>query len=220
MKMKKVSLFFLGFIFLGQFVNAQTNIALGKTVKTSSDESAKNVKTNAVDGKTTTRWASTSADPQWISVDLAGGYLISSIKITWSDTYAKDYKIQISTDGQDWEDIKSITGNTQLVNTLPNISRYAKQVRIYCTKKAVQTGYSISEIEVNGLKKSIGIVKWFNPEKGMGMISLDGPNGKEVYVHFMSIDENGMKALDEGQWVVFDLANGPKGLEAKHVNRI
>lgn len=213
--MRKLSLIFLAFIFLGMVSKAQ-NIALGKTVKTSSDEQGKNFKTNAVDGNLTTRWASNATDPQWIYVDLGDYYLINTIKLTWNTAYAKNYKVETSSDAQGWSELKNVIGNTQLVNIHSNLSSYTKYVRIYCTKRATRSGYSICELEVNGVKKNVGVVKWFDAEKGFGYISVDG--GKDVYVHFSSIEANGgMQTLQEGDHVIFSLINGQKGPQAAHV---
>lgn len=214
--MKKTGLIFLAFMLFGFVVEAQ-NIALGKTVKTSSDEQGKNVKTNAVDGNLTTRWASNGTDPQWISVDLGDYFLVNTVKITWSAAYAKDYKIEISGDANDWDELKVVNGNTQLVNLNSKLVGIGRYIRIYCTKGAVQSGYSICELEVNGVKKYVGVVKQFNAEKGFGFIAME--RGKDIYVHFSAIEDDGMKTLSEGERVYFDITNGPKGLQAARVRK-
>ncbi len=61
-----------------------------------------------------------------------------------------------------------------------------------------------------------GTVKWFNEAKGFGFIS---PNegGEDVFVHFRAIVGDGFKTLAEGQSVVYEVENGPKGLQAANV---
>ena len=49
-----------------------------------------------------------------------------------------------------------------------------------------------------------GTVKWFNPEKGFGFIVPD-EGGSDVFVHITAVEAAGMKTLDEGQKVSYDL---------------
>jgi CspA family cold shock protein len=61
-----------------------------------------------------------------------------------------------------------------------------------------------------------GTVKWFNESKGFGFIApADG--GDDVFVHFSAIQGDGFKTLAEGQTVIFDIQEGPKGLQAANV---
>jgi CspA family cold shock protein len=62
-----------------------------------------------------------------------------------------------------------------------------------------------------------GKVKWFNDAKGYGFIEQEG--GEDVFVHFSSISGEGFKTLKEGDPVEFEVTQGPKGLQAKNVNR-
>jgi len=62
-----------------------------------------------------------------------------------------------------------------------------------------------------------GTVKWFSPKKGYGFITLD--DGKEVFVHYSAIDGQGFRSLEQGDEVAFEVAEGPKGLQAAKVVR-
>jgi cold shock protein len=49
-----------------------------------------------------------------------------------------------------------------------------------------------------------GTVKFFNEQKGFGFIQpVDG--GKDVFVHISAVERAGMRALNEGQKVAFDV---------------
>jgi len=60
--------------------------------------------------------------------------------------------------------------------------------------------------------KETGTVKWFNDARGYGFISQ--PGGDDLFVHYSAIEGDGYKSLAEGQEVEFEVAEGPKGLQA------
>lgn len=60
-----------------------------------------------------------------------------------------------------------------------------------------------------------GTVKWFNAEKGYGFIKDE--EGKDIFVHFSSINSDGYKTLEEGQKVAYDLVESDRGPQAKNV---
>jgi cold shock protein len=55
-----------------------------------------------------------------------------------------------------------------------------------------------------------GTVKWFNANKGYGFMQPDG-GGKDVFVHISAVERAGLKTLNEGQTVSFDLERGQQG---------
>ncbi|TLM74015.1 MAG: cold-shock protein [Actinobacteria bacterium] len=64
-----------------------------------------------------------------------------------------------------------------------------------------------------------GTVKWFNPDKGYGFISIEG--GEDVFVHYSEIQTDGYKTLDEGQAVEFEVTDGQGGnKQASNVRKI
>jgi CspA family cold shock protein len=49
-----------------------------------------------------------------------------------------------------------------------------------------------------------GTVKWFNPTKGFGFIQPEG-GGQDVFVHISAVEQAGLRGLNEGQLVAYDL---------------
>ena len=64
-----------------------------------------------------------------------------------------------------------------------------------------------------------GKVKWFNDAKGFGFIEQE-EGGKDIFVHFSAIQDEGFKTLREGQEVSFDVIEGPKGPQATNVTKV
>ncbi|WP_425408471.1 cold-shock protein [Hyphococcus sp.] len=50
-----------------------------------------------------------------------------------------------------------------------------------------------------------GTVKWFNGQKGYGFIQPDD-GGKDVFVHVTAVERAGMRQLDEGQKISYEIA--------------
>lgn len=49
-----------------------------------------------------------------------------------------------------------------------------------------------------------GTVKWFNGQKGFGFIQPD-EGGNDVFVHISAVERAGLRTLNEGQKVSFDV---------------
>jgi cold shock protein len=62
-----------------------------------------------------------------------------------------------------------------------------------------------------------GTVKWFNDRKGYGFINEE--SGRDIFVHFSSIEMPGFKTLTEGEAVNFEVEESDRGPEAKSVVR-
>ncbi len=62
---------------------------------------------------------------------------------------------------------------------------------------------------------SKGTVKWFSEQKGYGFIEQE--DGKDIFVHYSSINSAGFKTLSEGDKVTYDVEDGERGPVAKNV---
>ena len=135
-----------------------SNIALNKPAKARSEYSSSLSAKNAFDGsveKTSSfqsRWASDRKhNDDWIYVDLQASYEISNIVLNWEGAYAKEYKLQVSEDAENWTDITHVTegkvGITEFNYEEPATGRY---VRMLGVEPVGGYGYSIWEFEVYG----------------------------------------------------------------------
>jgi cold shock protein len=58
-----------------------------------------------------------------------------------------------------------------------------------------------------------GTVKWFNATKGFGFIAPEH-GSKDVFVHVTALERAGIRQLDDGQNVTFDLESDRNGRES------
>jgi cold shock protein len=65
-----------------------------------------------------------------------------------------------------------------------------------------------NQIESNSsegrLQMPSGTVKWFNTQKGFGFIQPDD-GGKDIFVHISAVEKAGLKGLNDGQKLSFEL---------------
>jgi CspA family cold shock protein len=62
-----------------------------------------------------------------------------------------------------------------------------------------------------------GVVKWFNTTKGFGFIQPDG-GGADVFVHISAVERAGLRSLNEGQAVSYDLEQDRRTGKASAAN--
>ena len=117
---------------------------------------------NIIDGDYNKRWESKAEDPQYLTIDLKKVEKIGGIKIYWEAAYAKDYRVEISTDNTTWSTAFIQTngkggegnGDDRRDNRLESISFNraveGRYVRIYCETRATGYGDSIYEIRLFG----------------------------------------------------------------------
>lgn len=122
-------------------------LELAATATASSRENASLDASNAVDGNTTTRWASAFADPQWIRLDLGRVQTVSRIVLRWEAAYSSSYDIELSTDGASWTRVYTDTAGNGGVDDLA-ISGSARYVRLNSYKRGTAFGVSLYEFDV------------------------------------------------------------------------
>jgi hypothetical protein len=132
--------------------NNSSDLARGKTVTASSQESSAHLPSNVVDGTSSTRWASLYSDPQWIRIDLGTVYSINRVILNWEFASARDYRIEISNDGSSWSPVTNRSGMSTGArkDDLSGLSGSGRYIRMYGTARTSQYGYSLWDFEVYG----------------------------------------------------------------------
>jgi beta-glucanase (GH16 family) len=199
-----------------------TNLALNKTTTVSSTEAAGTPGLSAVDGNLTTRWSSAFSDPQWIYVDLGATYSVNRVKITWEAAYGKDYLVQLSTNTTTWTTLKTVTGNTSLINDHTGLTGSGRYVRIYGTARSTIYGYSILELEVYGASsarlalpvedqaKAEEVVVGFYPNPADNALQITGMKDNSIIIIRSTTGSEALHAtLNNGS---IDISELPAGL--------
>lgn len=138
---------------------------------------------NATDGNGGTRWESAQSDPQEIIVDLGAVYTVKEIAAIWETANAKDYTVEVSTDGITFKTVAMVndaaTGerNDSIVFT---DTVQARQIKIYGTARNTGYGYSIWEMAVYGPDAQKEYVPAFGPVKDVAVDSYAKWTGKYI----------------------------------------
>jgi CspA family cold shock protein len=72
---------------------------------------------------------------------------------------------------------------------------------------------------VGGAADVAGTVKWYDPVKGFGFISVESES-KDLFVHISVVERAGLSALEQGQAVRVSIVEGRKGREVGAIERI
>jgi CspA family cold shock protein len=92
----------------------------------------------------------------------------------------------------------------------PNVDVPAGPLRRGGWRQVVRGGLKLAQT---------GVVKFFNGERGYGFIKPDD-GGRDVFVHITAVEQAGLKSLNEGQHISFDVEPDKKGKGPKAVNLV
>ncbi|MFH8463097.1 discoidin domain-containing protein [Streptomyces sp. NPDC017991] len=131
---------------------AGVNLAKGAPASASSSESnpfTSYAPGRAVDGDTGTRWASDWSDDQWLRVDLGATSTVKRVTLGWERAYAKSYRVEVSTNGTDWQSVWSTTTGDGGLDTAQFAGVLARYVRVHGLDRGTDWGYSLYEVGVH-----------------------------------------------------------------------
>lgn len=180
----------------------EINIALNKPSKASSER--KNPVTGfvleskyAFDGSIEnrgdafqSRWVSATrkdnpgvdVDSQYIQVDLEEVYEVSKVVLNWEGACGKEYKIQVSDDGENWKDMTHVTdGKAGIIEFTYDNLMAGRYVRMQGIEPTGQYGYSLWEFEVYGTKLKDKLKKYYDENKDID-VSRYTPRSVAAYV--------------------------------------
>ena len=132
----------------GTDVSLKDNIALGKNVKVSSSENPSVDGSKIVDNDGTTRWSSEFTDNQYCQIDLGKNYTINKVTFNWEASYAKEYKIQVSKDGNNWTTVYENNNGKGGEESIVFDATECRYVKMQGVKRALAYGYSLWEMGV------------------------------------------------------------------------
>jgi CspA family cold shock protein len=69
------------------------------------------------------------------------------------------------------------------------------------------------------MKMTIGTVKFYNASKGFGFIAPED-GGKDVFVHATALEAAGLRGLNEGQRVSFEIQPDKRGAKAANLQSV
>lgn len=171
-------------VYIGDGAAHESNLAYYTSVWASSIDNSDHLPIYINDGSITTRWSSTYANDQWVTLDLGSEQVFNYINILWETAYGSEYELQASDDNENWETIfleTSGDGGTDIIIwDEPVTGRY---LRMYGLERGTQWGFSIYEMVVKHvddnqspqLINSIADVEinWSDTDLWEGSIDLD-----------------------------------------------
>lgn len=202
----------------GELVEAENleNIALNKTATASSVYNNVYTANRAIDGSfennggnDQSRWVSNrNSNDEYIQIDLEANYDLTGVKLYWEGNGAKEYKVQISNDGQNWTDISHITDGKGGIDELTYKNTTGRYVRMLGIEPGGIYGYSLWEFEVYGE----AVLEPENPNVNLALNKssnasseyVDSKDGNKTYESSLAFDGKGTNETVDGKqsrWV-------------------
>ncbi len=101
---------------------------------------------NAFDNDPATYWESIPGNDQWLQKDLGTVQTLSGVSIQWGSAFGRMYRIDVSLDGENWQEVACEHNGNGGLDTLYFSSVPARHVRFYGQERtSLEDGYQIQE---------------------------------------------------------------------------
>lgn len=134
-------------------------LSLGARAFASSFEDSGLTASLAIDDNLNTRWSSNFADNQWLALDLKQLSHITEVVLHWQNSFATEYLLQTSFDGEHWQTVFHKTLSVGGIERI-SLNNAGQFIRILGLKRQTRYGISLWEFEVYGqplIEKSLPI---------------------------------------------------------------
>ncbi len=120
------------------------------TASTPEDPDDRFAASHTIDGDFSTRWSSAHSEPHWIAWDFGEPVELVGLRLHWETAYGRDYDIEVSDDGEEWETAYKWREGSGGVDEVYFGLRETRHVRMYGIRRATGWGFSIFQTEFLG----------------------------------------------------------------------
>jgi chitosanase len=168
-----------------------------------------NAAARAADPSASTRWVSaTGPGTQWLRLDLGSVRTVARVQLRWAATYAKAYRVQISSDGANWKNIYSTAAGNGGIDDLSKLSGTGRYVRVLATQRGrADGGYSLFDVKAFGPAAST-LLPAIAPPAGSLTSGLEDKRKKEYALELVSSAENSTQKWRGSYAYIEDLGDG------------
>ncbi|MBU2670854.1 chitosanase [Actinoplanes bogorensis] len=166
------------------------------------------IATRANDASTVTRWSS-AAGPgtQWVRIDLGSVKRIERVRLSWGSTYARSYRLQVSSDGSNWTDLYTTWAGNGGADDLKKLSGNGRFLRVLATQRARATGgYTLADVRAWGPQSTA--LPAAAPATGSLVSGLEDTRKKERALELVSSAENSTLSWRRSFSYIEDIGDG------------
>ncbi len=148
-------------------------------------------------------WKSSSAEKEWVYVDLGGKSRIDRVKLFWAnENFASKYSIQISDDAKTWETVLTEENGQGEVEEKTFPACDATYVRLLCREGAGDC-YALSEFEIYGENDVIYTLPEMPAAEADGTQYLTGGNWRVQRASEVDAEGEALAAAgyDDSEWL-------------------